>query len=286
MKNGLQDFPARHKRVAALMTVHNRKDKTLRCLSKLFAQSLPEAHTLEVYLTDDGCTDGTPQAIRALYPQVNIIEGDGTLYWNRGMYRAWQEAAQGEHDFYLWLNDDTFLYEDALVCLLETSSLKSDCAIVVGPTDSPDHRKITYGGKDRKGRLLPVEGEVAEISLFHGNIVLIPASVYRVLGNVDYYYTHWRGDTDYGVRAAKAGIKMFQAGKALGMCDRDHEDLSWCHPDLPLSERIRLMNRPDGHRPNEMFHLHLRQHGLCKAIYYYLVIWTCCFFPHNRLRRR
>ena len=58
--------------IAVLLTCHNRKDKTLSCLSSLFAAterynlSKEEGKNvgLDIFITDDGCTDGTADAIR------------------------------------------------------------------------------------------------------------------------------------------------------------------------------------------------------------------------------
>ena len=47
------------KSIAVILTVHNRKMKTLECLSSLFK----EHNNFEVFLTNDGCTDGTSEVI-------------------------------------------------------------------------------------------------------------------------------------------------------------------------------------------------------------------------------
>ncbi len=53
----------------------------------------PEAGLeLSVYLVDDGSSDGTGDAVRQAYPSVSVIRGDGTLFWNRGMRKAWEDA--------------------------------------------------------------------------------------------------------------------------------------------------------------------------------------------------
>lgn len=109
---------------------------------------------MDVYLTDDGCTDGTPEAVRQQFPQVHIIHGDGNLFWNRGMYTAWQEAAKKDYDFYLWLNDDTFVYPDMLSALLHASQQKENKAIIVGPTQSADHKKLLTEAEWSTDRLL------------------------------------------------------------------------------------------------------------------------------------
>ena len=69
-------------RIAAIITCHNRKEKTLVCLKSLFQI----IQNIDVFLTDDGSTDGTSEAVKKIYPQVNIIQGDGNLFWSRGMY--------------------------------------------------------------------------------------------------------------------------------------------------------------------------------------------------------
>jgi len=94
-------------KIAALITCHNRRAQTLACLEALYQNALSQDYSLHVILVDDGSTDGTGEAVRELYPSVEIIRGDGNLYWNKGMYRAFGHAMETGFDAYLWLNDDT-----------------------------------------------------------------------------------------------------------------------------------------------------------------------------------
>lgn len=57
------------KNIAVLLTVFNRKEKTLAALGGLFAQQLPAGYDLEVYMVDDGCTDGTPKPSPNNFPR-------------------------------------------------------------------------------------------------------------------------------------------------------------------------------------------------------------------------
>ena len=104
--------------IAVLMTCFNRKDKTLKSLESLFRQNAD----VDVYLVNDGCTDGTHEAVTLQFPQVNIIRGTGSLFWNRGMHLAWTTAVgRRDYDHFLWLNDDTMLYPDAIQELMKCS---------------------------------------------------------------------------------------------------------------------------------------------------------------------
>lgn len=265
--------------IAVLLTVFNRKRKTIECLKHLHGLLPIDGYQVDVYLTDDGCTDGTPEAIALQFPEVHIIQGDGNLYWNRGMYTAWQEAAKQNYDFYLWLNDDTYVYSNMLTSLLEASLIKEDKAIIVGATQSLDGKNITYGGRLKNGEIPIPNGKLVPICYFNGNIVLIPRYVYNKLGNLDYYFTHSKGDFDYGLRALKADVEMFQVGKYLGECDL-HENIDkWCNPDVPLAQRWKMLYRPNGMPPNETFHLERRHYGVLMAMFHYITVHIRCIFP-------
>lgn len=265
--------------IAILLTVFNRKDKTLQCIQSLYEQSSLQDYQIDIYLTNDGCTDGTPEAVSQKFPEVHIIHGNGNLFWNRGMYTAWQKAAMKNYDFYLWINDDTFAYPNMLSTLLQESQSKEHKAIIVGATQSANHQLTTYGGRLFNGKIPIPNGELTPIHHFNGNIVLIPRYVFQELGNLDYYFTHSKGDFDYGLRANKAGIEMFQAGHYLGECEQ-HESLdAWCNPKISFKQRWKMLHKPNGMPPKETFHFEKRHIGLCTAIFHYFTIYLRCFVP-------
>lgn len=267
------------KNLAVILTVFNRKEKTLRCLHQL---SKIDKHgvNIDIYLTNDGCTDGTPEAVVAQFPQVVIINGNGNLFWNRGMYVAWDRAAkEKDYDYYLWLNDDTFVYDFMLVSLLNAAVETNSKAIIVGATQSTDKTHFTYGGRLLKGQLPKPSGKLQQIQYFNGNIVLVPKFVYMTLGNLDYYFTHSKGDFDYGMRANKAGIKMFQVGEYLGECDLHPTLDKWCDPTIPFTQRWKMLHRPNGMPPKEIYHLNLRHRGFVSAVIHYFTVYLRCVFP-------
>lgn len=87
------------------------------------------------------------------------------------------------------------------------------------------------------GQITAINGSLTPKHHFNGNIVLIPRFVYQQLGNLDYYCTHSKGDFDYGLRADKAGIRMYQVGTYLVEYEL-HESLDkWCDPDVPFKQQ-------------------------------------------------
>ena len=68
-------------KIAVLLTCFNRKEKTLSCLAGLYESQRvyyernSSPIELEVFLTDDGCTDGTAQAVKASFAGKSADRG-------------------------------------------------------------------------------------------------------------------------------------------------------------------------------------------------------------------
>ncbi len=266
--------------IAVLITCHNRKEKTITCLQALYAQEgLGSKFDLEVFLVDDGSTDGTSAAIRMQFPEVNIIQGDGNLYWNRGMHLAWDTAAKfNTYNYYLWLNDDTFLYPNAVALLL--SSNFQD-AIICGSTACPQTGKLTYGGRNlRENNNLSPTRYFQECDYFNGNCVLIPNTVFEKIGNLDLTFHHALGDFDYGLRAKKIGIKAFITPGFIGMCEPHKALPKWCSPSETMVNRFKQLYSPaSGCNPLEFFSFDKRHFGLSSALVHFFSINLRAIYP-------
>lgn len=237
-------------KLSVLITCHNRKATTLACLESLFKNSLPDGYLLEVFLVDDGSTDGTADAVRALFPWVRVLSGDSNLFWCRGMHKAFEIALQGNYDYYLWLNDDTTLRTDALSRLLECEAAQGHRkpVIVVGSTVDADTGELTYGGVVRSSRFRPttfqrvVPGDVPQrCDSMTGNIVLIPSKVAQAVGNLDPVFEHAMGDTDYALRARRLGFEVWAGPGVFGTCGNNSNAGTYLDASQPLSRRWRQM---------------------------------------------
>lgn len=266
--------------IAVLLTCHNRRDKTLQCLQALYAQlGLHVDYTLDVFLVDDASTDGTAQAVQLQFPEVIIIRGNGNLYWNRGMHKAWETAAnKKDYDYYLWLNDDTFLKNDAITALLKN---KINKAIVCGTTLSFQNHRATYGGYQKKpDRLMMPNGVFQECDYCNGNCVLISREVFHIVGNLDPVFHHAVGDFDYSLRARKQGIMLYIAPVFIGYCESHTEVPKWRSPVLNLKTRmLNLYSATSGCYPPEFFIFEKRHNGILMAIVHYFSTHLRAAFP-------
>lgn len=267
------------KRIAVLMTVHNRKDTTLRCLQSLYSQQYDTAqYSVAVFLTNDGCTDGTEDAVHVQYPDVHIVQGDGSLYWNRGMYEAWCVAEQQDFDFYLWLNDDTLLYDTALSSLLLASGEKNDAAIVVGSLcENGNPTSVTYGGRSAEGTLIQDVSMEQTCELMNGNFVLIPRRVYQILGKNNPEYHHALGDYDYAKRAGLQSIQIIIPKDVLGECN--YRIQRWKDASFPLCTRFIDYWKVTGANPFDVFRYNNRYKGFARACIFLFSSFIRMLFP-------
>lgn len=238
-------------KIAVVMSCYNRRDTTLRCLSSVYEQGIG----CDIYLVDDGSSDHTSDYVRKLYPDINLLNGDGSLFWVGGMRFAFGEALKSGYEFYLWLNDDTFLEKDAFSRLLDTYSQLSQAShtnsIVVGSVQDPSSGKLTYGGRLHTRRFIFKRFKSIEPSnqpkrcdTMQGNIVLIPQCVTEKIGNLDSAFTHKFGDLDYGLRAQKQGCSIWIAPGFLGQCARNAVLNTWADSNLGMTERLRKVLHP------------------------------------------
>ena len=238
--------------MCALLTCFNRRETTLECLRALGASQCRELVDLWAVLVDDGSNDGTAQAVRAEFPWVEVVTSSGNLFWCRGMHLAFETALRTGFDHYLWLNDDTMLWPDALARLLACEAqlrLHTDePVIVVGSTADPVSGVCTYGGNRRPWRLRPFSVErvvptadAQRCDTLTGNIVLIPARAAQRVGNLDPAFEHAMGDTDYGLRARCCGVELWVAPQMHGSCADNPPAGTYLDASLPLAIRWRRM---------------------------------------------
>lgn len=248
-------------KIAVVMTVHNRRAKTLSCLDSLHeTRRVSSAHSeVEVFMTDDGCTDGTAQAVmeRNYDFAVHVVEGNGALFWNGGMIKAWKAALQCSSSFdgFLWLNDDVILLPELwkdLDSLFVSGQLVD--GIYVGSTKDPVSGKLTYGGFDfinrwtLADRFVQPDGKTLQsCQCAHGNITLVMKGVVDKMGVFYDGYIHGAGDHDYTYNAYKAGFQVMVLPHFAGMCVNDHKEDGYAEfMKMSLSDRIAYLNSPFG----------------------------------------
>jgi GT2 family glycosyltransferase len=244
-------------RIAALLTCHNRREKTLACLRSLKTQSFGIGQdipvSIEVFMVDDGSSDGTADAVRELWPETHIIPGSGNLFWCGGMRKAWSVAAVTNPDFYLLLNDDTVLFSNAIRSLFDICPDPETHTIAVGAICDPKSGDWTYGGL-QSDEPFKNEADTPRICrTMNANCALVPRVVFQKIGMFYHGYRHAMGDMDYGLLATKKGMSVHETPIFIGECKRNSAAGTWRDKSLYRFVRMKKMLSHKGLPPCEWF---------------------------------
>ncbi|WP_027065133.1 glycosyltransferase family 2 protein [Maribacter sp. Hel_I_7] len=276
-----------NKLITVLLTCHNRKLKTYSCLEALSNCTLEEGFDLNIFLVDDGSTDGTTEYLQGKFKNLQIIQGTGDLFWAGGMRAAWKFANEHEKntDYYLLLNDDTIVFKDTITRLLsDLKSVEDPKSIIVGPTLDPETKKISYGGHKLLNKLtfksemvVPNNEFPLQCELGNANIMLVPKEVYEEIGSLTENYTHGIADFDYTLKALKKGIKTYISSSYCGYCTNDH-GVNWLPQDSNLKERIAYLYSPTGLSYKEYIQF-VKVHFPFHLPQAFLLLWGKTLFP-------
>jgi GT2 family glycosyltransferase len=263
-------------KILAIATCHNRKYKTMSALETLYTQSSLRDVELDIILVNDGCTDGTVEAVAEKFPEVHIIHGDGNLYWAGGMRAAWDYALSKHMKFdqLLVFNDDVKLNEYALKTLIEDHDLlarKGTQEIVItGNFMNGAKNRVTYGGWIRSSRWHPLRmslqspdlktGKPTVVVTLNMNLALISRKAIDKYGFLADYFIHRGADFEYGLRVTKAGGVVASSSKVVGICERNSAIGTSSEPLLGRRTRLERLLSPKEEPLLQRFHFY-RYHG-------------------------
>ena len=271
-----------------LFTAYNRYEKDRRCIRSVCDQPPVEGFSFDVYLLDDASPDHTGARIREEFPEVQVMNGSGSLYWVGGMRTVWQEALKKEYQAYLLLNDDVELLPDAFVQLFE-SYRKMDpgftgSALYIGSTRDTATGKLSYGGRrllnhiTGKNELIQPDPElILPAEMAHANILLVTRQAVDRIGILDGRFTQQLADYDYSLRAFKKAIPLYVCPGYTGICTDDHGK-NWLPQETSLRERLRYLYHPK-HLAYSEYLYYMRRHFPLFVPVAFLKLWAKTLFP-------
>lgn len=227
-------------RIAIILTIYNRKDKTLCALNSIGKAT--HDHSIQFYICDDGSTDGSSDAIMQKYPNSTIVYGDGNYFWSKGMHAAMQRAQKDDPDFYLMINDDVVFFDNALNIMLESHNMARKKCGIVGSTMSAKTNSISYGGRKSQGHQLVVpNGKIQLCDWANWNCFLIDRHVVEEIGLIDDYYEHGLGDFDYSLMMSKRKLPIYVATDYIGICENNSTKNTYHDSSLSPKKRIKSL---------------------------------------------
>ena len=199
------------------------------CLRSIYAADAPPGG-MEVIVVDNASADGSPDMVRARYPQTRLIVSPE----NRGYSAANNMgAAVATGQYLLYLNSDTVVAADALVKPLRylqghpaAGALTVRLVYPNGQRDPDNHRGFptpwnAFCHFTLLSRLLPHSPRfngyfrsyedftaVHPVPVIAGSYMMMPRALDRQLGGWDETYFFYGEDIDYCYRIHEAGYQI------------------------------------------------------------------------------
>jgi len=206
----------------------NTKDFLVRCLESV--RQTVKGMEAEVFVVDNGSTDGSGVAVRERFPEVGLIENPMNLGFARANNQAMSRAAA---KYLLLLNPDTRVKEEAIKRLLSFMEAHSEVGIAGGQLLNSDGSKqnsianfpslatellnknlLRWLFPNRfpgKGRNYP---EPIEVDSVIGAGMMVRRDMVEQVGLLDEDYFLFFEETDWCYRAKKAGWKIYHVPQA------------------------------------------------------------------------
>lgn len=214
-------------RVTIVILNWNGKNDTIECLNSLNSITY---NNHDIFVVDNGSTDGSVECLKALFPGIEIIETGSNLGYAGGNNVGIQQAIDSGADYVLLLNNDIVVdkaFLDELVNVAESDEKIGFVGPKVYFYDYDGRRdvinfagaKINYyrGAILRKGWRESDHGQydqVEEMGFVEGSCVLVKRQVIEKVGVLDpEYFTYWE-DIDWCARGYKAGYMSYYVPKS------------------------------------------------------------------------
>jgi GT2 family glycosyltransferase len=184
--------------------------------------------SIVVIVVDDSSNDGTTSDVKATFPHVILLSGDGSRWWSGSMNLglAYVLAHASVQDYVLSFNDDVVI-EAEFLTLLVSDAIQLGSRAIVGSiaVDSLDSTKVVFRGTRidwLKGVWTGIAADSLEPKIpirsdsLPGRGTLIPITAFLEVGFYDACsFPQYFGDEDFALRAKKLGYSLHVSQKAV-----------------------------------------------------------------------
>ncbi|HSE89352.1 MAG TPA: glycosyltransferase family 2 protein, partial [Candidatus Binatia bacterium] len=213
-------------RVGVVILNYNGKALAEKCLRSVMESSYPNK---DIMVVDNASSDDSVAYLRALFPEVTVLENPENFGVAGGRNRGFREAVSRGSDYILSLDNDAYIDPSLIGELLAVA--ESDPGIgVLGPktySDDGSDRiqcaggRITYtqnvcsergAGEKDCGQYDKIE----DVDYFPGCGFMARREVFEKLDFVDEsFHGYGHEDTDFCFRAAQLGYRVVYVSKAV-----------------------------------------------------------------------
>ena len=238
---------SRHMKIFVVIVTYDQKKWISRCYESLRQSVVP----LEIIVIDNNSNDGTPNIIKADFPEVDLIQSKVNLGFGKGNNLGIKKAYDKGADFVFLLNQDAWIESDSIDKLIKASLSNSEYGIL-----SPVHLNGSGSGLDYNFSLYIspascpnlVSDSIAEKELkqvytsqyVNAAAWLLTRKCIEVIGGFSPLFTHYGEDDNYLQRLFYHNFKLGVIPSSRIFHDRDERPPSTFHVDRTKIFRRKL----------------------------------------------
>jgi len=237
----------KEKKLEIVTPVHNRREETLQCLRSL-ARIDRTGLQVHIIIVDDGSTDGMSEAVSAQFPEVEVVKGDGNLWYTAGTNRGIEAALRHDPDYILAINNDSIFDDKCILNMIECAekyprsivgSLLLDWSVPHRIFQVAPRWELSRGGYRHWFRqtIWTVPDRPWAVELIVGNCVLYPAEAVGEVGFMDEKRLIQYGDAEYTPRMRRRGWRLLIEPRARTFCKPNDPAIGF--RKLPLTKKLR-----------------------------------------------
>lgn len=205
-----------------IVPVYNRIEKTIEFINSLICQKYKNFRLL---IVNDGSTDGTREYIEINYPEVIIIDGDGSLFWGGAINKGLEYVNKigNKNDFIAFANNDITFTQNTIIDLVHKADSAKELALFHSLVISKNGRCFTSGSKILSWPMFwtkhPYRGLFQEEVFYKKKIIVDLATARFILFKIEvlnfvpfidtYNFKHYLGDCDFSLRLKSKNIMTY-----------------------------------------------------------------------------
>lgn len=198
--------------VGIIILNYKRHLLTLKCIQSLKTQTYTDS---EILLVDNASQDGSAEALRALHPELQLLESPLNRGYAGGNNLGIRKFL-GEGKEFIWiLNNDTIVSPDALqrlVAALQANPRWGMAGSQIKALEQPQPILQMGGGRislwSGLNRAIVNSMDLPGLNYLAGCSLLIRAEALRIVGLMDEDYFHYWEDVDLSFRMQKMGWEL------------------------------------------------------------------------------
>ena len=207
--------------INVIIPIHNRVNYTISCIESLKKQDC--INDLNIFLVNDGSTDQTTEIVNKKFPDVKILEGNGSLFWGGAVNYGIKNVLKfcKKNDWILLVNNDIELKSDAISNLIKKSEANNRKAVLGALSVCfKDKETIIKSGTIVKSWFLNITShqfiglklksiksdKPIKVDFLTGRCLLHPVEIFEKVGNYDSKkFPHYGADDEFSMRIKNFG---------------------------------------------------------------------------------